>query len=789
MRPTSRQDIPVELTDPAVGLTASQAQLRLDGGWGNQIHHHARRSEWDIIRQNCLTFFNLVFVVMAVAMLLVGASVLNLTFMVIVIVNTCIGCVQEIRAKRAVDKLTLVAARKVQVLRDGVWVEIPHHLLVRDDIIALHPGDQICADGVVCHGELQVNEALITGEADAIDKNEADLLRSGSFVVAGKALVRLTQVGDDAFAAKLATEAKKDPNVAKSEMMGSLDRLIHIIGYCLIPVAALLLVTQLYRQNFQLQPVVSSTVANLVGLIPEGLYLLTSIALALASITLTRRRVLVQDMNCIETLAQVDVLCVDKTGTITEPSMKLAEIIPLNDADPDFLEQLLTALYGIREPENDTGKTLYDRFRGECPWLLQAHIPFTSQTKWSSSAFADVGAFVTGAPEFVMGDRYDTIEKTVERYSSQGYRVLLVARYEGVLEKDLHCDLLSPLALLALTNPIRENAPATFAYFQQQKVTVKVISGDHPATAAQVAGKAGIPNAERYVDATTLKTPGDFLTAAEEYTVFGRVTPDAKRQLIRAMKENGHTVAMTGDGVNDVLALKDADCGISMASGAQAASQVARLVLLDSDFSAMPAIVDEGRRVINNIQRASALFLVKNIFALGLMLMTVIGGLQSFLEPFHLSIVSSLTIGVPGFFLALEPNYQRVRGQFLRNTLRRALPGGITDILVVLAAQILMAVFHLPATDGATVTVAVLCAVGLTVLFRVCYPFSRLRRIIWLGSVILVVGAFIVLPPITGYLAITAKGTYLFLAAVILIAPTVFFGVSKIYHRLDPYQH
>ena len=788
MKPIERQDIPVLLTDHKTGLTSEQAQLRLAGGWGNQVHDHARRTEWDIIRQNCLTFFNLVFVVMAVAMLLVGASILNLTFMVIVLVNTFIGCVQEIRAKRAVDQLTLVAAQKVSVLRDGVFQEIPHHLLVRDDIIELSAGDQICADGVVCTGALQVNEALITGEADAIDKQPDSLLRSGSFVVAGTAHVRLTQVGDDSFAAKLSAEAKKDPTAAKSEMMEALDRLIHVIGYALIPVAILLFTTQFFLAKGDLPGVVSSTVATLVGMIPEGLYLLTSIALALSSITLTRRRVLVQDMNCIETLAQVDVLCVDKTGTITEPTMALSEVIPFEGTDPQFLTEVLTALYGTVPPENDTGKTLYDRFHKPCNWQRIKHIPFTSQTKWSGSVFDEYGAFVAGAPEFVMGSAYASIQEQVERYSKEGFRVLLVAAYQGDPDpKGLDPNLLTPLGLLTLINPIRPKAKETFAFFQKQGVTIKVISGDHPVTVSQVAGKAGIPNAELYVDANTLEKEEDFLRAAQAYTVFGRVTPTAKRKLIGALKQLGHTVAMTGDGVNDVLALKDADCGIAMASGSQAASQVARLVLLDSDFAAMPTIVDEGRRVINNIQRASALFLVKNIFALGVVLMTVLGGLQSYLEPFHLSILASLTIGIPGFFLALEPNYQRVHGHFLHNTLRRAFPGGITDILVVLAAQILMSVLRIPEIDRATITTGILCAVGLTVLFWVCRPFSRLRRWIWIGSALLVAGAFFVLPPITGYLTITDHRTFLFLAGALVVCPLTFLLVSRIFDRLDKY--
>lgn len=768
-------------TDPVVGLSAQEAQRRLAAGLGNRISDKTSRTEKQIILQNCLTFFNMIFIILAVLMLLVGSSILNLTFLVVVVINAVIGCFQEIRAKRAVDKLTLVAAQSLRTVRDGEISMIRSDFLVQGDVVEFISGDQICADGIVRTGELQVNESLITGEADAIVKKPGDELRSGSFVIAGKGRAELTNVGDASFAAKLSAEAKKDPKVSKSEMMRSLDKLIRFIGFLLIPVGLLLFFNQLHAGN-TLRGSVESTVAALVGMIPEGLYLLTSVALAVASLKLTRRRVLVQDMNCIETLARVDVLCVDKTGTITEPVMELESVIPLNGQKPEYLEKILCALYGSREPDNDTAKAIAELFPGPSDWTCSRYIPFTSQTKWSGGIFEGQGAFVAGAPEFIMGSGYEALRPAVEEWTNVGHRVLLLARYDGTLQQGpLEQAYLTPLALIALTNRIRPEAPDTFAYFVEQGVTIKVISGDNPATVAAVAQRAGIENAHLYIDANTLKTNEEIFAAAEQYTVFGRVTPDQKKKLIQALKAQGHTVAMTGDGVNDVLAMKEADCGIAMASGAQAASQVARLVLMDSDFSAMPGIVGEGRRVINNIQRAATLFLVKNIFSLGLALLTLITSLRFPLESFHLSIMSALTIGVPGFFLAMEPNYERVSGRFMTKTLRKAFPGGLTNILVVLTAQAFMAAFLMPVADGQSISTAILCMVGLMVMWRVCQPFTLLRKIVLGAMAVAVVGAFFVLPPITGYLTIERDSSLLVLLAVLVMTPTVFYVVSRIF--------
>ncbi len=779
--PPQRQEVPVFEASPGEGLSPEQIKLRKRCGWANHAQQSASKTEKEIVLENCLTFFNLVFIILAVVLLLGGSSVKNMTFLVVVICNTLIGIYQEIRAKRAVDKLTLVAAAQLTAVRSGQTVKVRSDLLVRDDIVEFHAGDQICADGIVRTGQVHANEALVTGEEDAILKNPGDILRSGSFVVAGVCRAQLTHVGSDCFAARLAAEAKADPHAAKSEMMHSLDKLIQVVGIALIPIGLLLFYQEFAVLKLGLQSSVEGTVSALVGMIPEGLYLLTSIAMAASALKLTKDKVLVQDMNCIETLARVDVLCVDKTGTITENIMEVDNVVPLTEDSPEYLEEILAAFYAGQQPDNDTARAMQEMFAGETDWEETGRIPFTSQTKWSAAMFRDRGAFIVGAPEFVMGSRYEELQETVHGWSVSGYRVLLVAKYDGQPEQTGLSDaLLTPLALVLLTNRIRPEAPETFAYFEGQGVAIKVISGDNPETVSEVARRAGITGAENWVDARDLHTDREFLEAAEACTVFGRVTPDKKKKLISALRKLRHTVAMTGDGVNDVLAMKEADCGIAMASGAQAASQVAQLVLLQSDFSAMPGIVGEGRRVINNIQRAATLFLVKNIFSLGLSIITMFTQWPYPMVPLHLSVISALTIGVPSFFLAMEPNYERFSGHFLRGVLRRAFPGGLTNIFVVLMAQAFMSVFHLPLEEISTVCASILSVVGLLVLYQTCKPMDRFRKIIWWAMAFGLVFCFTLLDGLFD-LQTGSSGAKIVMATLLIMTPTVFFAIQRIF--------
>ena len=730
-------------TDPERGLSAAEVALRRESGLHNTPSRDALPTTSQILAQHCLTFFNFVFLVLAAVLAVAGSGIKNMTFLIVVVINTVIGCVQELRARNAVKKLTLLAQKPARAVRDGKTVQIPSRELVRDDIVIFGPGDQICADALVCSGELRVNEALVTGEADAVIRLPGDTLRSGSFVVAGNARARLTQVGDAAFAARLTLEAKANPKAAKSEMMRALDKLIRVMGFVLIPVGVLLFCHEYFRLGLDLTASAEAVVAALVGMIPEGLYLLTSVAMAASAIKLSRRRVLVQDMNCIETLARVDVLCVDKTGTITEPDMRLEQLIPLHNTPVPKLEAILTAMYGSGEPENETAAALQRAYPGETAWHAEQRIPFTSQTKWSAWTFSDRGSFLVGAPEILLKDTHPQIRREAEDRQHRGSRVLLLAAYRGTpAETGLEPARTEPLALLCLRNPIRPQAAEIFRYFREQGVAIKVISGDHPATAARIAREAGIENSDKWLDASTLQTPEDYLDAAENYTVFGRVTPDQKKKLILALKKRDHTVAMTGDGVNDVLALREADCSVAMAGGAQAASQVARLVLLDNDFSAMPGIVAEGRRVVNNIQRAAALFLVKNIFSLGLSLVSLVTNLPYPLIPIQLTVISALTIGVPSFFLALEPNFERFHGNFLAGVLRRALPGGLTNILAVLAIQLCAIRLGLSDAQTGTVCAAVLGVVGLLVLFVVSKPLEKFRAVVWIAMAVALVGSF-----------------------------------------------
>ena len=770
------RQIPMLQADPAEGLSPQETKLRQSNGLSNIMPPSNTKSEGQIIKENVLTFFNLIFLVLALCLCLVG-SFKNLMFLLVAVANTVVGSFQEIRAKRAVDKLTLVAAGTAKAIRSGQRVSVRTDQLVRDDIVEFAAGDQICADAVVRDGQLQVNESLLTGEADAILKNPGDTLKSGSFVISGRARVQLTHVGSESYAAKLAAEARRNVRSTKSEMMLSLTKLITVVGIALIPLGIILFLRHFLSvfQGLPLRDSVESTVSALIGMIPEGLYLLTSVAIAASCLKPSRKRVLVQDMNCIETLAHVDVLCVDKTGTITEPTMEVTDVYPLNSErfSYDDIEKILAAFYHGEEPDNETARAMGQQFAGETTWRAVKRMAFSSSTKWSGADFGENGRYVVGAPEFIMGDRYDSIRSEAEPWSERGCRVLLLAAYDTAFDDGpLQSAHVAPIALVFLSNLLRPDAQETFRYFASQGVSVRVISGDNPITVAQVAARAGIENADRYVDAMTLSTEQDFEEAVKYYTVFGRVTPEQKRYLVRAFQKQGHTVAMTGDGVNDVLALKDANCGIAMASGSQAASQVAQIVLLNSQFSAMPAIVAEGRRVINNIQRAASLFLVKNIFSFALTLLLLFIDMPYPLLPIQLSLISTFTIGIPSFFLALEPNYARVEGKFMRNVIRRAMPGGLTNLTIVLLAGFFTSTFGLSNEQLNTICVWVMSAVGLVTLYHVSVPFTRLRLAVLAAMTAAMLFSLLVIPAFFDLPVLNASSA-LILVTLLLACPTV----------------
>jgi len=777
---------PVKEASPEEGLTEEEARARAEYGLANTPVESPTKTEKEIVLHHSLTFFNFIFVFLAACLIAVG-SYKDMLFLLIAIANTLIGIFQEIRSKRTIDKMTLMSVRRYGVIRSGKRVSLPSEALVRDDIAEFGMGDQICADAIVVSGQIQVNEALVTGEADEIQKSMGESLLSGSFVVAGRCRARLTKVGAASYVSRLTLEAKKDVKMAKSEMMQSLTRLIRVIGIALVPMGIALFLKQFLVLEMPLVDAMESTVAALIGMIPEGLFLLTSVALAVSVIRLARRRVLTQDMNCIETLARVDVLCVDKTGTITEEKMAAGDPVPLAEGEfsRERIFSVLSAYYKMSDAANDTERAMMERFRGDSDWECRMRIPFTSATKWSAAVFEGEGCYLVGAPECIMGPRFPLMKEAVDMLSEGGFRVLLLARYDGIPEDgSIQYNRVYPMALIPLTNRIRPDAPETFRYFTQQGVAVKVISGDNPRTVAEIARQAGIPDAGKFVDAARLRTDEDYDNAVKNYTVFGRVTPDQKRKLIRALQKAGHTVAMTGDGVNDVLALKDADCGIAMASGSDAARRVAQLVLMDNNFKSMPHVVGEGRRVINNIQRAASLFLVKNIFSFLLSLFTLLFDLPYPLVPIQLSMISALTIGVPSFFLALEPNRDRVQGHFLTNVLREAFPGGLTNLIMVLLLQAFAVVFAFPNDRLYTMASAILCAVGLLVLFEVSRPLNWKRGAVIGSMTLLTVLCYAALPTVFDFAALDA-GTILVLGVLLVLGYFMFHTILRVFEWGD----
>lgn len=718
--------------DPQSGLSAEQVKRRFAQGENNYKVESSTLSVSEIVRSNVCTYFNLVFAVIAVLLAIVGAWS-DMLFLPIIVANTCIGIIQEIHSKKVLDKLSILNAPHAVVIRDGKRQEIPADQLVLDDIVEFSAGSQIPADAKVVSGELQVNESLITGESDEIEKREGDSLLSGSFVVSGKACARLEKVGKDSYISKLTLQATKSKKGEQSEMIRSLNYLIMVMGIIIIPIGIALFVQSFIYNEGTFHDSITGMVAAIIGMIPEGLYLLTSVALAVSSVRLAQKKVLIHDMKCIETLARVNVLCVDKTGTITEPGMHVYDFSVLDGADQLEISQLLADFVAAQEKDNATMEALKAHFSNGSGMRAREVYSFSSETKYSGAVMNDGKSYVIGAPEFVLRGQFAQYQEQIATYSSKGYRVLVFAQYEGTLDRKPLTEPVLPLCFVMLANPIRKGAKETFTYFAENDVDIKVISGDNPLTVSVIAAEAGIVGAERFVDASTLKEKEDYYRAVEEYTVFGRVTPSQKRMLVQALKEHKKTVAMTGDGVNDVLALKDADCSVAMASGSEAASNVAQLVLLDSDFSRMPSVVAEGRRVVNNIERTAALYIVKNIFSMLLAIFSVILMLDYPLEPSQVSLISMFTIGIPSFVLALEPNKDLIRGHFLTNVLVRALPAGLTDFIVVSGLVIFCREFQVDLDCLSTSCTILVAIVGFMILHRIARPMNT-------GHIVMLVG-------------------------------------------------
>lgn len=714
------------------GLNSEQVNERIIAKQVNSEIKPPSKSVPEIIASNLFTYFNLIFALIAVLLITVK-SYRDLTFLPIIIANTVIGIVQEIRSKKALDKLRMLNSPYSIAIRNGKKIKIESTKLVKDDIVILKAGDQICADAVVIDGEVSVNEALLTGESDEINKKDGDNLLSGSFIVSGSCFAKLTNVGAESYISKLTLEAKKLKNGEQSEMIRSLNRIVKLAGIAILPIGGILFWQQYMVNGATLHDSVQSMVAAVIGMIPEGLFLLASVTLAVSAMKLAKNKVLIHDMKSIETLARVDVLCVDKTGTITENEMKVSKVIQLDDYNDSNaqLKLLIGDFANAQHTDNITMKALKEYFKTNTNTKAISVSGFSSEYKYSGVEFED-DSYVLGAPEFVLKDLFEKYKTQIEKYNEKGERVLVFCKYDGIPNGKELTEKIIPYALITLNNPIRENAVETFKYFAEQGVEIKVISGDNPITVSRVAMEAQIQNAEKYIDFSTIKNDEEFEKAVKEYTVFGRVTPKQKRKIVKVLKKQGRTVAMTGDGVNDVLALKEADCSVAMASGSQAAAQVSQLVLLESDFTKMPGVVEEGRRVVNNLECAGSLFLVKNIFSFLISVLAICFSIKYPLKPSQVSLISMFTIGLPAFLLSQQPNKSLIKGVFIKNIIAKAVPGGITDTLMVVIMVIFGKIFGASSEDIATASTILLGIVGIIIIYGISKPMTLYKWMILL---------------------------------------------------------
>lgn len=718
------------------GLSTREVEDRINRGLVNEEVSSSTRTIQEIVKENVLTYFNLIFTVLAVLLIIVG-QFKDLTFLLIVGANIVIGIVQEIRSKQILDNLKFEKMPRATAIRDGKPVEVATEELVLDDVVILGAGSGIPADAEIIEGDVQVNEALVTGESDEISKGPGDQLLSGSFIISGECHARLTAVGKESYISKLTVEAtKQGKKDGRSAMVRSLDKLVMVIGILIIPIGSILFIQQYFVMGNTFQASVTSMVAAVLGMVPEGLYMLASVALVVSAMRLARQEVLVQNMRSIETLARVDVLCVDKTGTITESDMK---VDGMQSMMPEKYDGELTLLIGdlvnAMDADNATMQAMKEYFTDNSGRKAIRTVPFSSKYKYCAAVFED-GNYVLGAPEFVLGDSYKEYESKLTLMSEKGYRVLAFAAVQDEPAGEALKGKSKMLAAIFLTNPIRKSAPSTFRYFAENDVQIKVISGDNPTTVSNIAQEAGIAGADKYIDARELKTQEDITDAVMKYNVFGRVTPEQKKMFIAGLKSNGKTVGMTGDGVNDILALKDADCSIAMASGSEAASNAAQLVLMDSDFSRMPNVVSEGRRVVNNITKSATLYLTKNIFSFLLAMFSMISVLQYPLQPSQITLISMFAIGIPSFILALEPNNKKIKGSFLGNVFKMATPAGITVFLSVSALLIFGDVMNIEQTSLSTAAAGLVALVEFMILARVAKPMTRMHLAMLIGLII-----------------------------------------------------
>lgn len=747
------------------GLTDEQVNERIEQGKVNADENPNTRTYKQIVRENTLTFFNFLNLVLLILVLMVG-SYKNAFFVGIIIINTLIGIAQEIRAKKTIDKLAILTAKKSIVIREGKKWTVPTEELVLDDLVCLKTGDQVPADAKVLEGSVEVNESLLTGESDNLPKNVGDELFSGSFVTSGEACCQIIHVGKDNYAAQITSEAKEFKR-HNSELKNSLNAILKVISIIIVPLGALLFYKQYYVVGNTFKDSIVSMVAGVLGMIPEGLVLLTSVALTLGALVLANKKTLVQELYCIETLARVDTLCLDKTGTITEGTMCVERVEPWSEAsenkdtdeiptededEPDLheIENMMANLMYVLKDQNATIDALRKRFPAKASMTLEHIIPFSSDRKYSGAVFEDNGTYLMGAAQFLFPEGREDILDVCQNYAEEGLRVLVLAHSTQMAEGTELPENLEPAALLLLTDVIREEAPDTLQFFDSQEVDLKVISGDDPVTVSAIAKRAGLKNAENYVDATTLETEEQLEEAVAKYSVFGRVTPQQKKEMVQALQKQGHTVAMTGDGVNDVLALKEADCSIAMAQGSDAAKNIANVVLLDSNFASMPHIVNQGRRVVNNIRTAASMFLIKTMFSVMLSLLTIFFGNAYPFEPIQMSLISACAVGIPTFLLAQENNYDKIDHTFLRHVFLNAFPAALTITSCVFAVMLVCQnVYH----SNDMLSTACVLVTGwnyMAALKTVYAPLNTYRKVIIYGMQFIFFSAAVIFQKLLG---------------------------------------
>ena len=762
---------------PLHGLTQEEVRARREQGRTNTMPRRTEGGVADILRRNVLTLFNLLNLCLAGLLLWVGSH-RDMLFLGVVLSNTLIGTIQELRAKRTHDRLQLLSEGRVRVMRDGVECRLSPQELVLDDVVLLSRGDQIPADATVLSGAGEADESLLTGESAPVSKAAGDTLYSGSFLVSGSVAACLTAVGADSYAGQLQLSARRVKR-AQSELMRDMRRIIRWVSVLIVPIGAAMFSRQYASVDLGLRDAVTGTVASMLGMIPEGLILLTSVSLAAGVVALGRRNALVNELFGIETLARTDVVCMDKTGTLTSGEMVLDRTLALNGVPPEEIAAYMAALLRASADETPTVRALAEAFpASNAPEIVQA-VPFSSARKWSAAQAEGLGSVVLGAPERLLkGEAL----KQAQALAAQGLRVLALLCAPAPLCGEALPEGLVPAALLCLRDALRPNVQKTVRYFGEQGVTLKVISGDSPLTVSHAAAAAGVPGADRTVDLSTIEGEKDYTALSRHYTIFGRVSPQDKQGLIEALRKDGHGVAMVGDGVNDIPALKAADCSIAMAGGSDAACRVAQITLLDADFDVMPRIVLEGRRVINNITRAASLFLVKNIFSLLLSVLLLIFPFAYPFAPIQLTLVSSLTIGIPSFVLALQPSRDRVSGSFLRNVIMRALPGGVCTAALIIPLMAFSDGLGFSQDVVSSLSTLIAGYSGLVVLFLTCLPLNALRGGLVAAMAVLFAGAVLLLPQVF-YLSPVSGGQWWVLAAAAVLAPLIQIGLGALVRR------